>query len=63
MNTEAVNTYRKKHRRCKTCVYAQGTYNWICKAKNQRYNIDLDKSKTTGMFCKLYTPKLIGGSL
>lgn len=59
MNTNAVNTYRKKHRRCKTCVHAKqdGYCKWVCKAKNECFNGDLNETRIKGIWCEIYSPR------
>lgn len=58
MNTNRVNTYREKHRRCKTCIHAtSGSYSWFCKAKNTGYIGELNKTKFKGFLCEIYSPK------
>lgn len=57
-NQDAVDKYRKQHKRCKTCVHASnGSCSWYCKAKQSRHFGDLYDTKIAGAFCKLYTPK------
>ena len=54
-----VEEYRKKHKRCRTCIYAyepMGLYA-RCKAKNIILNCALKYTKVRGMFCKVYQPK------
>lgn len=54
-----VEEYRKKHKRCRTCVYAVDLVglNAICKAKNLNLGSSLVYCGSRGMFCKLYQPK------
>lgn len=65
MNTNiAVNNYRKKHHRCKTCVYAQVKTKdwidkWVCRAKHSYHEGDLYNTVIAGMFCGLYSPILL----
>ena len=51
-----VDEYRKKHKRCKTCVYAEikFSYCWRCKAKCKSFDSDLERTILKGKFCKLY---------
>lgn len=60
MNTEAVNKYRKRHRRCKTCAYARediaGRY---CVAKQSRHFGSVFDTVIAGKFCNLYIPFLL----
>lgn len=53
-----VEEYRKKHKRCKTCMYAYEPFglNAICKAKNKTLGSLLIYCGLKGMFCKLYKP-------
>ena len=54
-----VEQYRKKHKRCRTCIYAyepMGLYA-RCKAKNTVLGACLEYCGFRGMFCKLYQPK------
>lgn len=56
-----VEEYRKKHKRCRTCLYAYALsgLNVRCKAKNiviSDYG-SLEYCGIRGMFCKLYQPK------
>ena len=54
-----VEEYRKKHKRCKTCIYAYDTPGLfaICKAKNITLADSLKYCGLRGMFCKVYQPK------
>lgn len=63
MNTDAVNKYRKKHRRCKTCIHASNSNaGWYCKAKHKRHIYsDVYETTIAGVFCKVYSPELIDG--
>lgn len=55
-----VNEYRKKHKRCRTCVHAfSGNVSWYCKAKNARSIRSLEYEGVKGMFCRLYKAKEI----
>lgn len=59
-----VEQYRKKHRRCRTCVFANprwSYWDWCCEAKNIVHNGKPYHGKRKGMFCRLYQPKE-GGS-
>ena len=50
-----VDEYRKKHKRCKTCVYAnQKIGNWVCIAKGTCVEGDVGDYYFRGCFCKLY---------
>ena len=54
----AVNKYRKKHKRCKTCAFAsQSNWGWNCLAKGQRYSGSVSDTKLSGLFCRLYEAK------
>ena len=56
--TMTVDEYRKKHKRCKTCMYAiQNNYGWYCSAKGDSYEEKLGWSGLKGCFCKLYYAK------
>lgn len=51
-----IEEYRKKHKRCKTCIFAEkNNIGWTCRAKGQRYEYWPEGIK--GCFCKLYQPK------
>ena len=53
-----VDIYRMKHKRCRTCCYADNSFMfWWCIAKNRRYDGKVEDYKTKGRFCKLYSPK------
>lgn len=54
-----VDEYRKKHKRCKTCVYAcQSNSGWSCRAKGTYYYDGLvGWTVLKGCFCKLYSAK------
>ena len=52
-NQTTVNEYRKKHKRCKTCVHAkQCNAGWYCWAKGSWHAGQPDGIQ--GCFCKLY---------
>jgi SH3-like domain-containing protein len=52
------NDYRKRNPRCRTCQHAKaGCYEWFCKAKAQRHEGWLNKTRLRGMLCPLYIPK------
>ena len=56
-----VNEYRKKHKRCRTCKYANiGSRNFLhdyCEAKNIQFEEPISSTFLRGCFCKLYEPK------
>ena len=54
-----VEEYRKKHKRCRTCIYAYEPIGLRarCKAKNTIIGDALIYQKFRGMFCKVYQPK------
>ena len=50
-----VAEYRKKHKRCKTCHYAESfSDGWCCYAKGTTYFGELGQTGIKGRFCKLY---------
>ena len=51
-----VNEYRKKHKRCRTCVYGEVRLGgeFYCRAKRQMIKGGLHQTKIKGMFCKVY---------
>ena len=52
-----VEEYRKKHRRCTTCVYSdERCVDWFCKAKQKKYPGSLFYTRFKGVFCKMYVP-------
>lgn len=52
-----VDEYRKKHKRCTTCVYSEErTCDWFCKAKRKKYSGSLFYTRFKGMFCRMYEP-------
>ena len=52
-----VSEYRKKHKRCTTCVYSEDRcVGWFCKAKQKKYFDGLYYTRIKGMFCRLYKP-------
>lgn len=53
-----VEEYRKKHKRCRTCIYAYEPVglNARCKAKNKTLGSSLVYCGLKGMFCKIYKP-------
>jgi hypothetical protein len=56
----AVEEYRKKHKRCRTCAHANESWGVaICKAKNIPLGYSLRYCGTKGMFCKLYQAKAV----
>lgn len=60
-----VNEYRRKHRRCRTCLFSYqnnyssfyGSHTWYCKAKAQIYEGQVAREKLKGCLCDLYEPK------
>ncbi len=55
---QQINEYRKKHKRCKTCVFAsQSHWGWYCLAKGTRYDGNVDNTRLSGCFCRLYKAK------
>ncbi len=59
MSTNRINTYREKHRRCKTCIHAkqEGCYKWVCMAKNECFDGKLNKTTIKGIWCEIYSPR------
>lgn len=56
--TMTVEEYRRKHKRCKTCVYArQEISSWICGAKGTLVEGKIGWYPLRGCFCKLYRAK------
>ena len=57
-----VEEYRKKHKRCVTCVYVHQPLglNARCKAKGIVFPYSLAYLGKRGMFCKVYKPKGVG---
>lgn len=54
-----IDTYRKRHRRCRTCKYAKTVnsgLNWFCATKNATHVGHLTNTGIKGCFCKLYSP-------
>lgn len=57
--------YRRKNKRCRTCMYAKqneysssfGGLTWFCKAKEQLYDGRVATMRLKGCFCELYSPK------
>ena len=55
-----IDEYRKRHKRCKTCIYAfQQTDDrrpecWWCDAKSIRHIGSVGESGLRGCFCRLY---------
>lgn len=56
--------YRNKHRRCRTCMFAQQNrygsfygHSWFCKAKGQIHEGTVASLKLKGCLCDLYRPK------
>ena len=56
--SKRINRYRKKHRRCRTCLHAKnvsGQWAWICEAKQKWHNIEyVQEAGIKGCFCRLY---------
>ena len=51
----SVDEYRRKHKRCKTCVFAsQSNVSWYCCAKCSSYVGRVSDYKLKGCCCKLY---------
>ena len=52
-----VDEYRKKHRRCTTCVHSEERYAcWYCQAKKRRHFGSVFDTRIKGMFCQMYEP-------
>ncbi len=51
--------YRKKHKRCRTCVYAYERWGAKCRVKNIALGgyQTLEYCGLRGMFCRAYQPK------
>lgn len=53
-----VDEYRKKHKRCRTCKYADHhNRGWSCTAKGTEHYGYPGDTVIKGCFCKLYIPK------
>ena len=53
-----VDEYRKKHKRCKTCIYAEKKgAGWRCEAKGSRHDWSPGDYALKGCFCRLYKPR------
>lgn len=52
-----VSEYRKKHKRCATCVHSEEHVAcWFCRAKQKKYSGSVFYTRLKGMFCRMYVP-------
>ncbi len=54
-----VNTYRTRHKRCRTCTHSSNNYGgWFCNAKQKAHIGNVQDTMIAGCFCNLYDPIL-----